>query len=207
MLMPYRSMKQGNCGLICIKLGSIGPSLGRSTSSPFRMRLLIWHTLYTPYTCKSFSSIILSFKIIQFLSLSPLLQKKKKKWFLSLSLKLVQECPYSIIYQISLILLFFLGLFFFFFHLILIQWLQMINIQEALQIREKWQIFYYLLSSRRKIAQDKIAHFSIIQKQFGKSISSSLFLFFLSQHILTFLVYFTKFRLFDGCYPIGALGG
>ena len=96
---------------------------------------------------------------------------------------------------------------FFFFHLILIQWLQMINIQEALQIREKWQIFYYLLSSRRKIAQDKIAHFCIIQKQFGKSISSSLFLFFLSQHILTFLVYFTKFRLFDGCYPIGALGG
>ena len=113
MLMPYRSMKQGNCGLICIKLGSIGPSLGRSTSSPFRMRLLIWHTLYTPYTCKSFSSIILSFKIIQFLSLSPP-PKKKKKWFLYLSLKLVQECPYSIIYQISLILLFFLGLIFFF---------------------------------------------------------------------------------------------
>ena len=82
----------------------------------------------------------------------------------------------------------------------------MINIQEALQIREKWQIFYYLLSSQRKIAPDKIAHFSIIQKQFGKSISSSLFLFFLSQHILTFLVYFTKFRLFDGCYPIGPWG-
>ena len=43
-------------------------------------------------------------------------------------------------------------------------------------------------------------------EQCGKSISSSLFLFFLSQHILTFLVYFTKFRLFDGCYPIGPWG-
>ena len=103
--------------------------------------------------------------------------------------------------------IFFLGLIFIFIlFLFLIQWLQMINIQEALQIREKWQIFYYLLSSQRKIAQDKIAHFSIIQKQFGKSISSSLFLFFLSQHILTFLVHFTKFRLFDGCYPIGPWG-
>ena len=39
----------------------------------------------------------------------------------------------------------------------------MINIQEALKIWEKWQIFKHLLSSQRKIAQDKIAHFSIIQ--------------------------------------------
>ena len=51
----------------------------------------------------------------------------------------------------------------FFFHLFLIQQLQMINFQEALQIREKWKIVNCLLSSQRKIAQDKIAHSSIIQ--------------------------------------------
>ena len=39
----------------------------------------------------------------------------------------------------------------------------MINFQEALQIREKWKIVNCLLSSQRKIAQDKIAHSSIIQ--------------------------------------------
>ena len=64
------------------------------------------------------------------------------------------------------------NLFFFFFFF---QQLQMINIQGALQIREKWQIFQYLLSSQRKIAQDKIAHFSIIQ---NNVVSPSPLLFF-----------------------------
>ena len=69
---------------------------------------------------------------------------------------------------------FFLGLIFFF-HLFLIQQLQMINFQEAFQIREKWKIFNCLLSRQRKIAQDKIAHFSIIQ---NNVVSPSPFLFF-----------------------------
>ena len=43
------------------------------------------------------------------------------------------------------------------------------------QIREKWKIFNCLLSSQRKIAQDKIAHFSIIQ---NNVVSPSPFLFF-----------------------------
>ena len=136
------------------------------------------------------SSIILSFKItldyiLYFLPVSFSVSSSQKIIIiiiiiLSLSLKLVQECPYSIIYQISLILLFFSRPFIFIFifsHLFLIQQLQMINIQKALQIREKWQIFQYLLSSQRKIAQVKIVHFSIIQKQFGKSISSFPFSF------------------------------
>ena len=44
---------------------------------------------------------------------------------------------------------------------------------------------------------------------YSNIIFSPLFfsLFFFSQHIFTFLVDFKKFRLFDGCYPIGALGG
>ena len=45
-----RSMKQGDCSLISIKLGSIGPSLGRITSCSFRIRLLIWHTLLIVHT-------------------------------------------------------------------------------------------------------------------------------------------------------------
>ena len=51
----------------------------------------------------------------------------------------------------------------------------MINFQEALQIREKWKIVNCLLSSQRKIAQDKIAHSSIIQ---NNVVSPSPFFFF-----------------------------
>ena len=83
---------------------------------------------------------------------------------------------------------FFLGLIFFFSHLFLIQQLQMINFQEALQIREKWKIVNCLLSRQRKIAQDKIAHSSIIQNNVVSPSPFLFFLFFFFQHILTFLV-------------------
>ena len=41
---PYRSIRRGDCSLICIKLGSITPC-------SFRISLLIWHTLCVGCAC------------------------------------------------------------------------------------------------------------------------------------------------------------
>ena len=52
--MPYRSMRRGDCSLICIKLGPI-------TSCSFRIRLLVWHTLCTHNTASRLVLLLLLF--------------------------------------------------------------------------------------------------------------------------------------------------
>ena len=52
--MPYRSMRRGDCSLICIKLGPI-------TSCSFRIRLLVWHTLCTHNTASRIVVMLLLF--------------------------------------------------------------------------------------------------------------------------------------------------
>ena len=51
---PYRSIRRGDCSLICIKLGSITPC-------SFRIRLLIWYTLCTHNTASRLVVILLLF--------------------------------------------------------------------------------------------------------------------------------------------------
>ena len=57
--MPYRSMRRGDCSLICIKLGPI-------TSCSFRIRLLVWHTLCTHNTASRLVLLLLLLLLLFF---------------------------------------------------------------------------------------------------------------------------------------------
>ena len=109
MLMPYRSMRRLQPHLHKAGLNWSKPCTESNLVHLESTRLLIWHTLYPSYTCKSFSLLLYShlrspsfFLCLFFSNIYIYIYM-----FLALSLKLVQECPYSIIYQISLILFFF----------------------------------------------------------------------------------------------------